>query len=162
MLARDMLPRTTPQRPIRSAWNRLLPPEMFRLVLEAEVLRHHRYLHGFGILRIGPRVEGLGVDALRESFETETRQTDSAAALPDGSCALIALSARPEHLEHIARRLCAAAQAIQQEYEDEPATYVVGLAATSDRRVDADEMWQAASRAYGDARARIRTLVIAP
>src|SRR6185312_16011491 len=92
-----------PSRLAMSPWNCLVTPEAFRAVVEAEVARHHRYLEGFGLLRMGPKEGERGTDGVREAFETETRRTDTACLLPDGSCALLALHARVKQLELIAQ-----------------------------------------------------------
>lgn len=140
------------RQPLIGVWNRLLSLDDFRLALEKEVIRHHRHLTGFGLLRIGPRDHFEEGDALKEAFETETRRSDTAAAMPDGSCVLLALHARTEHLHIIATRLREAALAVHEEYDEDPAVYVTGMVATSERRKGADELWAELTRSFDRAR----------
>ena len=141
------------KQPLFGVWNRLLPADDFREALEAEVVRHHRHLTGFGLLRIGPKDHFDSGDALKEAFETETRRSDIAGVLPDGSCVLLALHARTDHLALIAERLQNAASAVHEEYGEEPVSYVVGMIATTERLRSADEMWAALTRSFEDAKA---------
>ena len=147
----------SPRPNIVGIWNRLLTPDDFRLALEKEVMRHHRHLTGFGLLRIGPREHFEESDALKEAFETETRRSDSAAAMPDGTCVLLALHARMEHLHIIATRLREAALAIHEEYDEEPITYVTGMVVATERRKDADELWVELNRSFEKAKTALTT-----
>ena len=125
----------------------LVTPELFRERVEAEVVRHARYLSGAGILRIGPRRGRLGGDALREAAETETRRTDSVCSYPDGSQAVLAVNADRRAVESLGRRIERVARDIAREKDGSCPDFVSGLAVADDRRLQADELWMAANNA---------------
>ncbi len=139
----------------------VVSPDDFSDRLAQEVARHHRYLHGVGLLRIGPRVPRLGVEALREAAISDTRRTDTLCLFPDGSCAVLAPHAAEKQLEIIARRLRATACAIHQESEGVTPAYAAGLAFANNRRIDTDELWLAVNRAYDEARQHAAAFVFA-
>ena len=140
----------------------LLSPESFRERVEAEITRHDRYLIGFGLLRIGPRVRRGGSEALLEAIASEVRRTDSSCSLPDGSCALLALHAGQRELRAIVRRLVDASAEIEREQDNEPTDLIAALYAVRDRRVTAADMWLSLSHAFEQSRTSADAVVLVP
>ncbi len=129
------------------ATSHLMGAEDFFERLGAELVRHGRYLEGVGLLRIAPERGRLGAEALREAVETETRRTDAVCSYPDGSHALLLPRSGHEQLATLARRLDETAREIHGQRGGRPATYVIGAAATENRRLAADELWSMADEA---------------
>lgn len=127
-------------------------PEQFDAFVGMEAQRHARYLRGFGVLRIGPARGRRGAEALRDALETETRRTDSVCPYPDGSAAVLVREADREAIENLANRLRFVAREISTDRDSTSPAFVVGIAAASDRRLTAEEIWSAADEAMARAR----------
>lgn len=146
---RDLARRDVPVAPLLDGLP-LLSPEVFRVRAEEEAARHRRHLGGFALLRIGVS-DPVDQPLLDEAAATETRRTDSVCRQPDGSYALLLVQAR----EGVAAVVTARIERTMGEIAGGRAvSLVAGAAHAGRRRVDAEELWRAASRAYLDASRR--------
>lgn len=125
----------------------LLTPVAFHLRLEEEVRRHARYLTGAAMVRIA--VEG-GVDAqaaLAEAIATESRGTDGATALHDGSFCILLVHADEACAHRAATRFVEVANELV-DADDASTRYVFAVSSTRGRRLSAEELWDESERAF--------------
>lgn len=116
--------------------------EEFRTRVEAEALRHKRYLVPFSLVRIIAD-RGLEGAALDEALATETRCTDTVCRMPDGSRALLLLQADTGEATVVVRRIVEVVKELASD-----ANIRAAVASTAGRRVEADELWLAVSKAF--------------
>ena len=154
---RSIVPRSSADR----SGGHFMGAEEFFERLSLELVRHGRYLEGVGLLRIAPERGRLGAEALREAIETETRRTDAICSYPDGSHALILMRAGHEQMATLAQRLSETAREIHGQRGGRPATFVIGAAATENRRLAADELWSMADEALEASQAHANATICA-
>jgi hypothetical protein len=129
--------------------------------VEEESRRHHRYLRGYGLVRIAA-VDGLrGREALEEALQTETRRTDTVCALPDGSFAILCVESGLDACLALAKRLQVVAMELSPGSES-LVPFPAGVAASNVVRVRADELWAAASHCFARARQSTTGMVWLP
>lgn len=127
----------------------VVDPEVLRDRLELEAFRHARYLTGFGVVRLRAYGEEAR-SALEEAVVTETRCTDAVALLLDDTFAVLVTNADELGCRTVADRLVDVACELMSDPHARQ-QFVVGVASSGARRLDADEVWDEAARGLANA-----------
>lgn len=135
------------------ASSKLLTVDAFHLRLEDEMRRHARYLTGAAMIRIAMEGGGTAHASLAEAIATESRCTDAATALHDGSFCVLLVHADEVCAHRLATRLVEVACELA-DADEASMRCVIGIASTRGRRLSAEELWDESEREFWPKRSR--------